>query len=222
MISAQPYIAMTVLERQRRGGKTFVAGFGLAGVLMIAAIILAFILANPLLAVRDPVSKADVIVVLGGDGPPRAAWAAGLWLKGVAPRVLISGDGDCYWIREAMIDRGVDRRAIVTECQSGSTWENALFSAPILKQMNARSAVLVTSWYHSRRAMASFAATSKDIHWMSDPVEPDEPLWDVGLSHDGIQLLKEYPKTLWYAARLFLGIEPASRPVSFPSREVTP
>jgi uncharacterized SAM-binding protein YcdF (DUF218 family) len=187
---------------------------------MISIVLLALLLADPLLAVRDPVSKADVIVVLGGDGPPRAAWAAGLWLKGFAPRVLISGDGDCYWIREAMIDRGVDRRAITTECQSGTTWENALFSAPILKQMNVRKAILVTSLYHSRRAMATFTATSGNIRWMSDPVEPSKPLWDVALSHDGIQLLKEYPKTLWYAARLVLGIEPAKRPMPFPSREV--
>lgn len=187
---------------------------------MLSAFFLALLLANPLLTVRDPVSKADVIVVLGGDGPSRAAWAAGLWLKGVAPRVLVSGDGDCYWIREAMINRGVDGRAITTECQSGSTWENALFSAPILKQMDARTAVLVTSWYHSRRALATFTATSGNIRWISDPVEPKEPLWDAGLSHEGIQILKEYPKTLLYGARLLLGIELTSGHSPFPSREV--
>ncbi|MGH7005041.1 MAG: YdcF family protein, partial [Alphaproteobacteria bacterium] len=81
-----------------------------------------------MLAIRDPIRRADVIVVLGGDGPTRAARAADLWLEGVAPRILVSGDGDCYWIKRAMTDRGVDRDSIDVECQSGTTWENALFS----------------------------------------------------------------------------------------------
>ncbi|CAN7610337.1 YdcF family protein [Phyllobacterium sp. LjRoot231] len=160
-----------------------------------------------------------MIVVLGGDGPSRAVRAAGLWRMGVAPKVLVSGDGDCYWIREAMIDQGVDRGAIAVECQSGTTWENALFSSPILKQMNVRSAVLVTSWYHSRRAMASFEAACHDIRWMSVPAEPRGSLEKIAFGPDGIQIMKEYPKTVWYAIRQSLGMESTNIPALFPSRE---
>ncbi len=211
--------------RERRVRAAFgTAGFCLAGALIIGAFFLAPFLANGVLAIRDPATKADVIVVLGGDGPSRAAWVAQLWLEGLAPRVLISGDGDCLWIRKAMIERNVDESAITVECQSGTTWENALFSAPILKQMNARTAILVTSWYHSRRAIASFTATSRNIRWMSVPVEPKEPLWRFGFSADGIQLLKEYPKAIWYAACVLVGLEPARisprNPVAILSPEV--
>ena len=210
--------------RKRRiptlSAKSITAGLSLVSALMIASAILAPFLANLRLTVRDRVSKADVIVVLGGDGPARAEWGAELWLQGAAPRVLISGDGDCYWIRRAMVDRGVDANVITVECQSGTTWENALFSAPLLKHMNVRTAILVTSWYHSRRALASFAATSADIRWISVPVEPNKALWRMALRIDGIQLLKEYPKTVWYALRRHLGIDSTFVPPQFPSREL--
>lgn len=217
----QTHFGLIIQQRQmsKRSRKWVLACLCLASVFLVSAFPLALVLANPLLAIRDPISKADVIVVLGGDGPSRATRAAGLWRMGVAPKVLVSGDGDCYWIREAMIDQGVDRRAITIECQSGTTWENALFSSPILKQMNVRSAVLVTSWYHSRRAMASFETASGDVHWMSVPVEPRQPLEKIAFGPDGIQIVKEYPKTVWYAIRHSLGIESTRIPAPFPARE---
>jgi uncharacterized SAM-binding protein YcdF (DUF218 family) len=195
-----------------------VAALSLAGATLIAG----FSLANPLLAIRDLPAKADVIVVLGGDGPSRAAWAANLWMQGWAPRVLISGDGDCLWIRKGMLSRGVDPRAITVECQSGSTGENAAFSAPILKQMEARTAILVTSWYHSRRAVASFTSTSAAIRWLSVPVEPKIPLRQLAFTADGMQLLKEYPKMIWYAARSLLGLEPTAPSSISPVPVVSP
>lgn len=160
--------------------------------------------ADRLLSVRDPVAKADIIVVLGGDGPPRAARAAALWNEGVAPRVLVSGDGDCNYIRRAMIERGVDGDAIEVECLSRNTRENAAFSGPILKRHNVREAVLVTSWFHSRRALATFAASSSDIRWMSVPAEP--PTSSLALAFDslGIQIFKEYIKLPWYDLSSFV------------------
>lgn len=219
-LQAEPRTTLEKRHNSKAAGRFLAGGLLIVGVLMISAVAPAFLLANILLAVRDNVKKADVIVVLGGDGPSRAAWASDLWLKGIAPRVLISGDGDCYWIRQGMIERGVDEGSITVECQSGTTWENALFSAPILKDMDAHTAVLVTSWYHSRRAKASFAATSANIHWKSVPVERSQPLWKLAFSADGVQLLKEYPKTIWYAVRLLLGVEPTRGAPPEYSREV--
>jgi len=213
---------MTALEAKREAtlkrapsskGRAFVTGLLVAGAMALSAFPLALLLANSLLAIRDQASRADVIVVLGGDGPSRATRAAGLWLNGLAPRVLISGDGDCYWIRKTMIDLGVDARAIAVECDSGTTWQNATFSAPILRQMGAHSAILVTSWYHSRRAMTSFAAASPDIRWMSVPVERSENLWRFAFTGDAVQLLKEYPKTIWYATRLLVDAKPGAAPL---------
>ncbi|MBA8878916.1 YdcF family protein [Phyllobacterium myrsinacearum] len=171
------------------------------GVLVLSSYPLAIVFANGLLSVRNQAAKADVIVVLGGDGPSRAAQAARLWRDGLAPRILISGDGDCTWIRKTMIELGVDGGSISIECQSGNTWENALFSSPILHRMHVHRAILVTSWFHSRRALGSFERISSDIQWISIPVEPSVSNWQIAVAQDGIQIFKEYPKSLWYMLR---------------------
>ncbi len=66
------------------------------------------------------------------------------------------------------------REAIQIECAAQNTWENAEFSAPILTAMGARRAILVTSWYHTRRALACFRLVLPQLEWMSAPVERSE------------------------------------------------
>lgn len=168
---------------------------------LAALYLLAMFGAEPLLTVRDQIAAADAIVVLGGDGPARAAWAAALWHKGAAPRILVSGDDDCRAIADAMIADGVDAAAISLECQSRTTWENAERSAPILARLHVRRAILVTSWFHSRRALASFEAHAPGVRWLSVPVERSEGWWCLAAGPDGRALLKEFPKTLWYWVR---------------------
>lgn len=171
------------------------------GVFALSSYPLAIVFADTFLSVRTPATKADIIVVLGGDGPSRAAQAALLWHAGMAPKILISGDGDCTWIRKSLVELGVNSRSITIECKSANTWENALFSAPILYRMQVRDAILVTSWFHSRRALGSFERISSNIHWISLPVEPRVSNWQIAIGPDGIQIFKEYPKSLWYMLR---------------------
>ncbi|MDX3924432.1 MAG: YdcF family protein [Shinella sp.] len=165
----------------------------------------ALVFADPLLTVRTPLQgTADVIVVLGGDGPPRAQKAAQLWLEGAAPQILVTGNGDCGAIRDAMIEKGVDGSKIVTECRSRSTWQNAVFSAPLISRMDVGRALLVTSWFHSRRALDCFAWTMPDIEWMSAPAERELGYWALVFDAAGRQVLKEYPKILAYRLRALL------------------
>ncbi|YBV95441.1 YdcF family protein [Phyllobacteriaceae bacterium JZ32] len=183
-------------------------GLVLLGGLILCAMLAAGALAaiywaDPLLTVRSRPAKADVIVVLGGDGPARADHAAGLWREGRAPAILVSGDGDCFSIRYQMMRRGVPRSAIKVECLSGSTWQNALYSAPYLEQLDVRSAVMVTNWFHSRRAVESFTAICPHIQWMSAVVEPPDTFWRTVFGPYGVAILKEYPKLLWYRLRFF-------------------
>lgn len=219
-LQAKRQVTLRKAPSSRAVGRSIAGGLLLAAIMCVCAIPLAFLLANPMLAIRDHPGKADVIVVLGGDGPSRAARAADLWLQGLAPRVLVSGDGDCYWIRKGMIEGGVDPGAISVECESGTTWQNAAFSAPILEKMHAHTAILVTSWYHSRRAISTFAAASPEVSWLSLPVERSQTLWRYAFGPDAVQLLKEYPKTVWYAVRLLVDARPGAAPV-FPSEART-
>lgn len=171
----------------------------LTALLVLAPI--ALLAADPLLTRRDPVAPADIIVVLGGDGPARAAWASFLWHRGLAPRVLVTGDGDCLSIREDMIAAGVEAGVITTECRSRTTWENAALSVPILERRRVRRAILVTNWFHSLRAKQCFEANGPSIRWISMPVERNVSWWSFAKGPDGVATLKEYSKVAWYWVR---------------------
>ncbi|MGO4126574.1 YdcF family protein [Inquilinus sp. YAF38] len=165
------------------------------------AVAAAFKVSEPLLVVRTALGPADVIVVLGGDGPARAWQAAGLYRQGAAPKVLVTGFGDCENIRRYMMDQGVPGDVIQIECAARSTWENAVFSAPLLSAMGARHAILVTSWFHTRRALACFRQLVPQVEWMSVPVERGESYRQMLGNHHGLSVLAEYVKIGWYSVR---------------------
>ena len=174
---------------------------------VLAAYVGAVAVSDPLLAVRSQPARSDVIVVLGGDGPARAAHAAWLYRERYAPKILVTGDGDCASIFGDMVRDGVDPAAVTIECRSGNTEENALFSSPIVAAMKVRRGIIVTSWVHSRRAMATFAGVIPSVEWLSLPTEPPASLWRIVFSRQGVQIAKEYPKVLGYALRRALGGE---------------
>jgi uncharacterized SAM-binding protein YcdF (DUF218 family) len=181
-------------------------------VLMVlsAASAAALLLAEPLLTIRTTLDgNADMIVVLGGDGPPRAEKAAQLWLDGAAATVLVTGSGDCISIRETMIEKGVDRDKIEIECRSRSTWENAVFSASFVSRMRVGRAILVTSWFHSRRALNCFEAIMPNVDWLSIPSERQPPYRALLLDANDLQILKEYPKAVVYWLRALLSAHSA-------------
>jgi uncharacterized SAM-binding protein YcdF (DUF218 family) len=154
--------------------------------------------AEPLLLVRTALATADVIVVLGGDGPRRAARAAALYRNGAAPRILVTADGDCNDVRNEMVAAGVPPNAIIIECASRNTWENAQFSAPILAEIGVRRAILVTSWFHTRRALPCFRSAAPRVRWISAPVERDKSVWELVQHAHGVQIAQEYLKIGWY------------------------
>ncbi|MBM7849939.1 uncharacterized SAM-binding protein YcdF (DUF218 family) [Methylopila capsulata] len=147
----------------------------------------------------DAPGPADVIVVLGGFGPPRAERAARLFAEGGARRILVAGAGDCEAIRDMLVARGAPAGAIDTECASRSTLGNARQAVPMLA--GARSAILVTHWYHQRRALACFRATAPSIAFASASVRRDLPRWRLGWTGESKAVLAEYAKIAWYALR---------------------
>ncbi|UZD71195.1 YdcF family protein [Brucella sp. JSBI001] len=161
---------------------------------------------EPVLTLQDDGGRADVIVVPGGDGPPRAAEAARLWREGRSPFILVTGDGDCISNMQVIVRNGVKPSAIFVECQSGSTWQNAQFSAPVMRKIRARSAVIVTNWYHSRRAIASFRAACPQMRFISSPIGGDGGRPGFPATPADMELVaKEYVKLGWYllSGRIF-------------------
>ena len=115
-----------------------------------------------------PGVSADVIVILGG-GAERPVRAAELFRAHAAPRILITGAGDDGINRAILLAHGVPAAAIEVENQSKSTRENAVFSLKLLRAEKVRSAILVTSWYHSRRSERTFEHYGPDIKFYSRP-----------------------------------------------------
>jgi uncharacterized SAM-binding protein YcdF (DUF218 family) len=114
--------------------------------------------------------SADVIIVLGGGAKEgRAERAAELFKDHRAPRILITGEGDDEINRQILLAHGVPANAIELESYSKTTHENAVFSLKKLRAENVHSAILVTTWYHSRRAEKIFECFGPDIKFYSRP-----------------------------------------------------
>ena len=138
----------------------------LVGTLIAVA---AYFYPEKFLCVDDGNVAADVIIVLGGGSHERPERAAELFKQFAAPRILISGEGDDGINRRLLLQAGVPARAIQTEGNSRTTQENAEFTIKLLRAENVHSAILVTSWYHSRRALKTFEHYAPELKFYSRP-----------------------------------------------------
>lgn len=113
------------------------------------------LLSRWLLCIKQPVTQPmEAIILLGGDPGDRVPYAVELYKKGIAPIVIVVGDGGR--MAHALEVAGVPSSAIIQEADSRTTWENARNVAPILEERGIVKVVLVTSWWHTRRALACF------------------------------------------------------------------
>jgi len=148
--------------------------------------------------------KADVIVVLGGSiAPPtnprkfsqftnqsNRYWLAGeLYKAGKAKQILLSGgnvfdlpnqEPESNYIRRQLVLQGIPETAIIVEPNSRTTRENALNTNQLLTEINAKSALLVTSAIHMPRAIQLFTPFETNfIPVPSDIIVTDNstPVW---------------------------------------------
>ena len=132
--------------------------------------------------------RAEVIVVLGGgtrafdyprlssevnEAGDRLLYAAQLYRRGVAPRILLSGGSarvaggegptDAENMANVLVDIGIPREALVLEATSRNTRENALETWSILSGQGIERIVLVTSASHMPRAESVFRTVGFDV-----------------------------------------------------------
>jgi uncharacterized SAM-binding protein YcdF (DUF218 family) len=174
----------------------------LAMIATCAAVVIAalFFSANVLL-VEDAPAQADAIVVLGGETVYRPGRALELYQQGVATNVIISGEGDCEGVRITLEGKGVPANAIRTECESRTTRENAKFTVPMLRAQNAKRVIIVTSWFHSRRALHCFRHYAPEIEFISRPTHADLPAHHWPSKWERKWVLTEYIKVMYYWVR---------------------
>lgn len=112
------------------------------------------------LAQRPRVGRADVIVVLGGGHPQRILHGISLYQQGLAPELWHTGH-----VKESgrtasfgtsavqlAVERGVPAEAIHL-LPTTSTWEDGQEIKAFAERRQVNSILVVTSWYHSRRAL---------------------------------------------------------------------
>jgi uncharacterized SAM-binding protein YcdF (DUF218 family) len=146
---------------------------------------LAFALnAGQILVVHD-LRKADAIVVLDGETDRRPALGLELMRQGYSPRVLLDASTDARiyrWTRAEIAEQYV--HALPPEVASSvsvcgisalSTVDEAKQARRCLEAVGARSLLVVTSEYHTRRALSVFRHTlaGRSIG-VAGAVEPDQ------------------------------------------------
>jgi uncharacterized SAM-binding protein YcdF (DUF218 family) len=129
-----------------------------------------------------------------------------LYQQGAAPMILVTGKGDCEEYRTLLVGKGVPASAIQIECESRTTHENAKFSVPLLRATHARRVIIVTSWFHSRRALRCFRHYAPDIEFISRPTLADLPKAHWPIKRERGWVLSEYVKLAGYLA--YHGISP--------------
>lgn len=172
------------------------------GLLSMAALLTGgLVFSGILLVTQDVPQSADMIVVLGGEVSGRAEKAIELYRKGLAPHLLITGATDAERIRQRIIAGGVPASAISLETEASSTFENGKFSSKLLVKKNVRSLLLVTSWFHSRRASLVFKRLLPQVKVISAPTETVPPSAVLTNKWISRQVMHEYVKSIGYMIR---------------------
>ena len=70
-----------------------------------------------------------------------------------------------------------------------------------LADQHVNSAILVTSWYHTGRALAVFRKVWPEVAWGAHGVFPGDTLAKSVPIYEAGSILAEYVKRAWYAVR---------------------
>ncbi len=125
--------------------------------------------------VDEPPIKADAIVVLGGGLQYRPFEAASLYLKGWAPKVLVTDvhlrptdrmgltQPERRVTEQILVKQGVPKNAIVAVGKSvTTTFDEALAVRDWARDNDAKRLLVVTEIFHTRRARWIFRKVLKD------------------------------------------------------------
>lgn len=118
-----------------------------------------FLFIGRFLIISESPKQSDVIIVLSG-GQGRVEKAVELFRANYAPYILLSNakqsaseSGDMI---QTAIALGVPENAVLTENAADSTYQNAEFTLPIMKEHDFKSAIVVSSDFHMRRVKLLF------------------------------------------------------------------
>lgn len=148
------------MKKFLKNKKTLLAIFGI--ILLAAGFV--FLFAGRILDYSQKPIRSDVLIVLGGGGEEREITAGRLFKSGFAKHVILSDGGSRFNPSLAYADQekrwllanGIPESAIIADRKSRNTYANAVIALQIMKQSHFRSAIVVSSTYHMRRAKYIF------------------------------------------------------------------
>jgi len=128
--------------------------------------------AGPFLRVNAP-EHADVILVVAGGPDDSRYWRAlELMQQGYAGKILLDAEagGSKFGrtgaeLAQDFLIRNNDRNTTVCPVYEDSTYSEAVYTAKCLERLKASSVLMVTSDYHTRRALSIYRARLPGYHW---------------------------------------------------------
>lgn len=195
-------------------------------VLLLAAWSLVAWMGARALIVRAELARADALVVLSGGAsyPERTRRAAELFAEGRAPKIVLTNDGILGpWSdekernptfteleSEALLGAGVPLESIeALPQQVSNTYDEALLLRDYAQARGLRSILVVTSAYHSRRALwvwrRVFSESGISIGIAPAPTGEQSPRPATWWWHlrGWRSVAGEYPKFVYYWLRYF-------------------
>jgi uncharacterized SAM-binding protein YcdF (DUF218 family) len=165
--------------------------------------------AGPWLVVPPNPHPADAIVILGLD---RTDYGIKLFKQGMAPEIWHTGwnspesDASINNRIQAKLQAAHIPHEAVHLLTTSSTWEDGEETAALARQRGVRSILVVTDWYHSRRALCvirhHLKGSGVDIYYAQrgKPYPHLETWWKKGNSNYGLVEL-ELKKLAYYFVR---------------------
>jgi uncharacterized SAM-binding protein YcdF (DUF218 family) len=119
----------------------------------------------------DPVEKADVVVVLGGDPTGgRILTACELLRQGYVEKIWVSGVLGLYGQTEAQLSAAYakkhgcdDGRMVLLQNEVDSTEDEARKVTAMMRQQGIRKYLLLTTNFHTRRSGEKFRRAAPDL-----------------------------------------------------------
>ncbi len=173
----------------------------IALLILMSFLLMFFYYAGYFLVLDENPKKSDVIIVLGGDQGSRIHKGVTLYKSGYAPYIIISGEiTGADLLMASAVKSGVPKEFLILEQRAESTYENALFSKEIMEQYGFKTALVVSSDYHMRRARMIFEKVFDETKTTFTYCPVQEPNFSSShwwVSERSIQFtLTEYGKTL--------------------------
>lgn len=126
-----------------------------------------------------------IIAISGGDTGARSREAINLYQSGWARVLIFSGaaqdkDGpsNAFEMKQIALRSGVPESAIIIDEAASSTKENAENVQKIFNKLGTKTAILVTSGYHQRRASLTFNKYTEGVEIINHPVSSDND-WSI-------------------------------------------